>query len=97
MFFNNCCTLILHNVYTASHTWHRLHLSGTAPSTRNSHSAVVASVEGSMKMLVFGGSSPNDGPLNDVHMFDLDQVEDRIASGAADLSEGISWEQPVIR
>jgi hypothetical protein len=43
-------------------------VSGTVPSGRNSHVAVPME---DMRMVVFGGSSPEEGPMNDLFILTM--------------------------
>lgn len=47
--------------------WEKATVSGSSPSPRNAHSSCAFGEQ----MLVFGGSSPSDGPMGDLHSLDV--------------------------
>jgi N-acetylneuraminic acid mutarotase len=69
----------LYALDTATGTWTKLNPTGTPPSQRNEHSTTLVG----NKMIVFGGSHPETGPLSDIHVLNL-------AEGGA----AAAWEQP---
>lgn len=50
-------------------SWVPVEAEGIAPCARNSHTATALSGN---RMVVFGGSSPEDGPLHDLHLLTLE-------------------------
>ena len=64
-------------------------------------------------MVIFGGSSPDEGPMNSTHILPLNSIEVQLAaagaasdsgssgiagtSSAEALGEGVSWDQPATR
>ena len=55
--------------------WSRLEISGPSPPPRNSHVACV--VNGGRLLVVYGGSSPEVGPMSDVYLLDLEEGAER--------------------
>ena len=55
--------------------WSRLDISGPSPPPRNSHVACV--VNGGRLLVVYGGSSPEVGPMSDVYLLDLEEGAER--------------------
>ena len=55
--------------------WSRLPVSGASPPPRNAHVACAA--ENGRLLVIHGGSSPEEGPMGDVHVLDLEEGAER--------------------
>lgn len=55
--------------------WSRLPIAGASPPPRNAH--VACSIANGRLIVVHGGSSPEDGPMGDVHVLDLMEGAER--------------------
>ena len=62
--------------------WSRLPVSGASPPPRNAHVACAA--ENGRLLVIHGGSSPEEGPMGDVHVLDLEEGAER-------------WVRPTVR
>jgi hypothetical protein len=62
---------------------HASSLTGTPPSARNGHTACAVVNDQSTDIYVFGGSSPVEGLMNDVHVLHVQHQEDAAAATTA--------------
>lgn len=62
--------------------WSRLPVSGASPPPRNAH--VACSANNGRLLVIHGGSSPEEGPMGDVHVLDLEEGAER-------------WVRPTVR